>query len=167
MWDWLFRHLLLIGVTAMLGTLIGKLPAFQELQLIEGKLSAAALAELLGAGGAIVFLWLLGRGVALRFRMAGGPRAGLHALLMPIVTLASLAIAYPALRRPLGPPLEQTLSSIYNLGFLLGTCACVLWLSMAVFSHGEQLWMLLHEDRPTGSRAGDPAGSAWAGSKER
>jgi hypothetical protein len=165
--NWVFGHVLLIGVTGTLGILIGKLPAFQELQLIEGKLSAAALAQLLGAGSAIVFAWLLGRGVALRFRMAGAPRAVLHDLLMPIVTLASLGIAYPALLKPLGPPLEETLSSICNLAFLVGACACALWLSMAVFSHGEQLWKLLHKDRPTAPGAGDPGSSAWAGSKEK
>jgi hypothetical protein len=170
--DWPFGYLLLIVVTAVLGAFTGKLPAFQETQMMEGRLNAAMLAQLLAAGGVLVFLWLLARSVALRFRAGGGPRAVLYDLSMPIVTLVAQAIAWVVLQKLLGPALEETLSSIYAWGFLLGTCACAVWLSMAVFSHAEPLRKLLHGYRPTGPGAGAPGsgdqgGLAGVGLKER
>jgi hypothetical protein len=158
-WEWLFGHPLLIGVTATLGALLGKLPAFQETQMMEGRLSAATLAELLGAGGAILFLWLFGRGIALRLRAKGGPRSVLYDLLMPVVTLASLTIAYAAALRLLGPALDETQLLACAWGFLLGACACAVWLCMAVFSHAVPLRTLLHGYRPA-ARTGDQGGSA-------
>jgi hypothetical protein len=180
--DWAFGYLLLIVVTAALGAWIGKLPAFQETQMLEGKLNAAVLAQLLGAGGAIVFLWLLARSVALRFQAEGGVRAVLYDLAMPIVTLVSQAIAWIALQKLLGPALEEALSPVYAWGFLLGTCACAVWFSMAVFSHAEPLRKLLHGVRcphpgpgelaagdPTAGdpAVGNPGGLAGIGLKER
>ena len=175
--DWALGYLLLIVVTAALGAWVGKLPAFQETQLLEGKLSAGVLAQLLGAGGAIIFLWLLARSVALRFQAEGGTRAVLYDLAMPIVTLVCQAIAWIVLQKLLGPALEEALSPIYAWGFLMGTCACAVWFSMAVFSHAEPLRKLLHGvRRPHPGRgepaAGDPAGGepgglAGIGLKER
>ena len=174
--DWAFGYLLLIVVTAALGAWTGKLPAFQETQMLEGRLSAAVLAQLLGAGGAIVFLWLLARSVALRFQSEGGTRAVLYELSMPIVTLVAQAIAWIVLQKLLGAALDETLSRVYAWGFLLGTCACAVWFSMAVFSHAEPLRKLLHGVRRRHAADGDPATSdphgdpgrlAGAGSKER
>ena len=162
--DWSFGYLLLIVVTAALGGLIGKLPAFQETQLLQGRLSATMLAQLLAAGGTIVFLWLLGRSLALRFRAEGGPRAVLYDLSLPFVTLVCQAVAWIVLQKLLGPALEETLSSVFAWGFLLGTCACAVWFSMAVFSHAEPLRRLLH-----GVRRPRPAADedGLAGAKER
>jgi serine/threonine protein kinase len=167
--DWTFGYLLLIVVTGALGALIGKLPAFREAQMIEGRLNAATLAQLLAAAGTIVFLWLLGRSVALRFRAEGGPRAVLYDVALPIVTLLCQAVAWIVLQKLLGPALEGTLSPIYAWGFLLGTCACAVWLSMAVFSHAEPLRKLLHGVRRPGRAADAAAGDRGdlAGVKER
>jgi hypothetical protein len=152
-------HLLLIGVTSALGALIGKLPAFQETQMLEGRLTAATLVQLLGAGGAVLFLWLFGRGFALRLRAKGGPRSVLYDLLMPVVTLGSLAIAYAVVLRLLAPALDEARISTCAWGFLLGACACAIWLCMAVFSHAEALRALLHDYRHT-ARTSDQGGSA-------
>jgi hypothetical protein len=121
------KLLLLVVVIAALGALLGRLPAFQETQILEGKISAATLAQLLGAIGAIGFFWLLGRGVASRFQAGGGP-AYLYDLSMPIVTLLSLLIGYVVLQRPLAPVWDEAVSSIYTWCFVLGTCACAVWL---------------------------------------
>jgi serine/threonine protein kinase len=153
-WNWIYGYLLLIVVCFALGTAIAKLPAFQEAPLIQGKLSAAMVAQLLGTTGLIVFFWMLGRGLVLRFRAEGSPRAVLCDLLTPIVTLMAMAIAYVLLQRPLAPLLDEKLSSLYARGFLLGTCAGAVWLSMAVFTHAEPLRKLLHEYRTSGTRAG-------------
>jgi len=174
---WAFGYLLLIVVSAALGAWIGKLPAFQETQMLGGRLNAAKLAQLLGAGGGIVFLWLLARSVALRFQAEGGARAVLYDLAMPIVTLACQAVAWIVLQKLLGPALEETLSPIYAWGFLLGTCACAVWFSMALFSHAEPLRRLLHgvrrphrgpgEPAAGAPAAGEPGGLAGIGLKER
>ena len=144
--------------------------------MLDGRLSAAVLAQLLGAGGAIVFLWLLARSVALRFQSEGGTRAVLYELSMPIVTLVAQAIAWIVLQKLLGAALDETLSRVYAWGFLLGTCACAVWFSMAVFSHAEPLRKLLHGvrrrhvadgDSAASDPRGDPGRLAGAGSKER
>jgi hypothetical protein len=158
-WDWMYGYLLLIVVCFALAASIAKLPAFQEAHLIQGKLNAAMVAQLLGTTGLIVFIWMLGRGLVLRFRAEGGPRAVLCDLLTPIVTLIAMAIAYVLLQRPLAPLFDKQLSSLYARGFLLGTCACAVWLSMAVFTHAEPLRKLLHEYRS--------GGTSWARSKEK
>jgi hypothetical protein len=152
-WNWMYGYLLLIVVCAVLGASIGKLPAFQEARPIQGKVNAAMLAELLTTAGFIVFIWMLGRGLALRFREAGGPRAVLCELLTPIVTLVAMAIAYVLLQRPLAPLLDEASSSLYGRGFLLGTCACAVWLSMIVFTHAEPLRKLLDDYRRRAARA--------------
>ena len=146
-WDRLFGQLLVITVTATLGVVIARLAAFQDTLMLDAKVSAAMLAQLLGSGSAVVLLWFLGRDLALRFRAREGPQAVLHGLLMPIVTLVSLAVAFFVLQRPLAPVLDETLTSIYVWCFLLGTCACAVWLSMVVFSHAEALQKLLHGNR--------------------
>lgn len=161
-WNWMYGYLLLIVVCAVLGVSIGKLPAFQEARLVQGKVSAAVVAELLTTVGFIVFSWMLGRGLALRIREAGGPRAVLCDLLMPIVTLVAMAIAYVLLQRPLAPLLDETLSSLYARAFLLGTCACAVWLSMTVFTRAEPLRKLLDDYRRRGAGVGK-----WARPKEK
>jgi hypothetical protein len=157
-WDWLLGHPLLIGVTAGLGALIARLPAFQETQMLDGRLTAAAAMQLLGASGAIVFLWLFGRALARRFLAKGGPWSVLYDLVIPVITLGSLALTYAVVLRLLGPALDETQVSACAWGFLLGACACAIWLSMAVFSHAEALRGLLHGYRHT-PRAGDQGGS--------
>jgi hypothetical protein len=141
--DWLLGQLLLIGVTAALGASIARLPAFEETQLIEARLGAATAIELLGAGGAIGFLWLFGRGLVLRFLVKGG----------------SLAMTYAVVLRLLGPALDEAQTSACAWGFLLGACACAIWLSMAVFSHAEALRGILHGYRRA-AQTGDQGGSA-------
>ena len=127
--------------------------------MLEGRLTAATLVQLLGAGGAVLFLWLFGRGLALRLRAKGGPRSVLYDLLMPVVTLGSLAIAYAVVLRLLAPALDEARISACAWGFLLGACACAIWLCMAVFSHAEALRALLHDYRHT-ARTSDQGGSA-------
>jgi serine/threonine protein kinase len=157
--DWLLGQLLLIGVTAALGASIARLPAFEETQLIEGRLGAPTAIELLGAGGAIGFLWLFGRGLVLRFLAKGGPRCVLYDLVMPVITLGSLAMTYAVVLRLLGPALDEAQTSACAWGFLLGACACAIWLSMAVFSHAEALRGILHGYRRA-AQTGDQGGSA-------
>ena len=165
--DGLLKTLLLVVVIAALGALLGKLPAFQETQMLEGRISAAMLAQLLGAIGAIGFFWLLGRGVASRFQAGGGPRAVLYHLSLPIVTLLSLLIGYLVLQRPLAPVWDEAVNSIYTWCFVLGTCACAVWFSMAVFSHAEPLRKLLHDYHRAVTPTVDQAASGWARLKEK
>jgi hypothetical protein len=165
-WDRLLAYLVLVAICATLGAWLSSLPAFQETRLLSGKLTAAMLPQLLGAGGVIFFFWMFGRGMALRFRAQGGPRAVLCDLLTPIVALIALVIAYALVQRPIAPLLDETASSIYARCFLLATCACAVWMSMTVFSHAEALRRLL-DDYRAGSRDLDAGTSAWARPKEK
>ena len=152
----------LMAVTAALGIGIGALPAFRESVLIDGRLSAAALAQLLGASGAVVFAWLLGRDLARRLSARSAAHAALYAVLMPVVSVTALAVAYALAHWLLAPVLESAQVAAAAWAFLLAICACAIWLSMAIFSHADALRQLLHRYQHTGRRGA----SAWAGSKE-
>jgi hypothetical protein len=89
-----------------------------------------------------------------------GPRAVLHELLMPAVTMLSLALGYAVVLRLLGPVLDETQASICGWSLLLGACGCAIWLCMAVLSHAEPVRTLLHEYRHATARTGDQGGSA-------
>jgi len=143
----LFADLLLVIVCAVLGFWLVRLPAFQETQIVQSKAGAVAITQFLSTAGVVTFLWLFGRGVALRFRSRGGPQSVLCDLLTPIVTLLALAIAYVLLQRPIAPLLDESWSSVYARAFLLATCACAVWLSMVVFTHAEPLRRLRQEYR--------------------
>src|SRR5205823_6062206 len=63
-WNRLFGYLLLMVECAALGTLMAKLPAFQEARIMQGKLNAALLPQLLGVSGVIAFFWMFARALA-------------------------------------------------------------------------------------------------------
>jgi serine/threonine protein kinase len=152
----------LMAVSAVLGTTIAMLPAFQESALMNGRLGAAALAQWLGMTGAVVFAWLLGRDLARRMSARTVAHAALYAVLMPVVSALALGAAYAVAHRLLAPALDDAQLAAAAWAFLLATCACAIWLSMAVFSHADALRHLLHEYRLTSRRDA----SALAGSKE-
>jgi hypothetical protein len=158
-WNSLFGDLLLVAVCAILSDVLARLAAFQDTHILSPKLTAASLSQLLGAAGIVLFFWLFGRGVALRFRAQGGTHAVLCDLLTPIVTLAALGLAYLALQRPIVGLLDEKTSSAYSLTFFLASCGCAVWISMVVFSHAEPLRRLLHQYR-SGTRAARPDESA-------
>jgi len=138
-WAWMSRYILVIVIALVLGGVIGELVLFKQTTLGTPKLTASALAQFMGYGGALLLLWLLGHRAASRFRSNGGKAAFLSFIVVPLVTLIVVAGAYTVLLTILRPFLDAGLRNVYNWVFVLGITASALWLAIALFHHSEPL----------------------------
>jgi hypothetical protein len=147
-WAWMSRYVLVIVISLVLGGVIGELALFKQTTLGTPKLTASALVQFMGYGGALLLLWLLGQRAAIRFREGGGKAAFLSFILVPLVTLIVVTGAYSVLLTVLRPFLDPSLRNIYNWVFVLGITVSALWLAVALFHHSEPLVDLF---RPKGA----------------
>ncbi len=147
-WAWMSRYVLVIVIALVLGGLIGQLALFKQTTLGTPKLTASALVQFMGYGGALLLLWLLAQRAGNRFREGGGNAAFLSFIIVPLVTLIVVAGAYSVLLTVLRPFLEAGLRNAYNWVFVLGITASALWLAVALFQHSEPLVDLF---RPEGA----------------
>ena len=145
-WAWMSRYVLVIVIALVLGGVIGELTLFKQTTLGTPKLTASAIAQFMGYGGALLLLWLLGQRAASQFRNDGGKAAFLSFTIVPLVTLIVVAGAYTVLLTVLRPFLDAGLRNIYNWVFVLGITASALWLAVALFHHSEPLVDLFRSD---------------------
>lgn len=138
-WAWMSRYVLVIVISLVLGGVIGELALFKQTTLGTPKLTASALVQFMGYGGALLLLWLLGQRAAKRFRDGRGKAAFLSFIIVPLVTLIVVAGAYTVLLAVFRPFLDAGLRNIYNWVFILGITASALWLAVALFHHSEPL----------------------------
>ena len=138
-WAWISRYVLVIVISLVLGGAIGEFSLFKQTALGTPKLTASALVQFMGYGGALLLLWLLGQRSANQFRQGGGKAAFLSFIIVPLVTLIVMAGAYSVLLTMLRPFLDASLRNIYNWVFVLGITASALWLAIALFHHSEPL----------------------------
>jgi hypothetical protein len=152
-WAWMSRYILVIVIALVLGGVIGELVLFKQTTLGTPKLTASAIAQFMGYGGALLLLWLLGQRAAGRFRSDGGKAAFLSYIIVPLVTLIVVAGAYTVLLAILKPFLDAGLRNTYNWVFVLGITASALWLAIALFQHSEPLVDLFRSEGPDRSDA--------------
>jgi len=145
-WTWISRYILVIVISLVLGGLIGEFSLFKQTTLGTPKLTASALVQFLGYGGALVLLWLLGRKAAAQFRAAEGKWVFVSYILVPLVTLVVVAGAYSVLLAVLRPFLDAAPRNIYNWIFVLGITLSALWLAVALFHHSEPLLDLFRSE---------------------
>jgi len=151
-WAWMSRYVLVIVIALVLGGVIGELTLFRQTTLGTPRLTASALVQFMGYGGALLLLWLLGQKAANQFREGRGKAAFLSFIIVPLVTLIVVAGAYTVLLTILRPFLDAGLKNIYNWVFVLGITVSALWLAVALFHHSEPLVDLFR------SEGDDPAG---------
>lgn len=150
-WAWMSRYVLVIVISLVLGGVIGELSLFKQTTLGTPKLTASALAQFMGYGGALLLLWLLGQRAARQFRDGRGKGAFLSYIIVPLVTLIVVAGAYTVLLTVLRPFLDAGLRNIYNWVFVLGITVSALWLAVALFHHSEPLVDLFRTEGADGS----------------
>ena|SRR5258708_25010240 len=138
-WAWMSRYILVIVIALVLGGVIGELALFRQTTLGTPKLTASALVQFMGYGGALLLLWLLGQKGSTQFRDSRGKAAFLSYIIVPLVTLIVVAGAYTVLLTILRPFLDAGLRNTYNWVFVLGITASALWLAIALFHHSEPL----------------------------
>src|SRR5258708_40327204 len=98
-WAWMSRYILVIVIALVLGGVIGELALFRQTTLGTPKLTASALVQFMGYGGALLLLWLLGQKGSTQFRDSRGKAAFLSYIIVPPVTL----IVGAGARTPLPP----------------------------------------------------------------
>jgi hypothetical protein len=152
-WVWISRYVLVIVISLVLGGVIGEFSLFKQTTLGTPKLTASALVQFMGYGGAMLLFWMLGQKAAQQYRTLGGKTSFLSFILVPLVTLIVVAGAYSVLLTILRPFLEGGLRNTYNWIFVLGITISALWLALALFRHSEPLVDLL---RSEGSAQPDP-----------
>ena len=146
-WTWISRYVLVIVISLVLGGAIGEFSLFKQTALGTPKLTASALVQFMGYGGAMLLLWLLGQKAARQFKDVGGKAAFLSFIIVPLVTLIVVAGAYSVLLTILKPFLDPSLRNIYNWVFVLGITVSALWLAVALFHHSEPLVDLFRSER--------------------
>lgn len=145
-WTWISRYVLVIVISLVLGGVIGEFSLFKQTTLGTPKLTASALVQFLGYGGALLLLWVLGKKAVGQCRSAGGKAAFVSYLVLPLVTLIVMAGAYSVLLAVLRPFLDAGSRNIYNWVFVLGITLSALWLAIALFHHSEPLVELFRQE---------------------
>ena len=138
-WMWIGRYALVLLAAVLLGTAIGELAVFKQTTLGTPKLSAAALARLVGYATALVVFALLGQRIAKQLQSAGNGAAHLGFLVVPIALLVVLSAGYDVVLNALRPFLSATYKDAYNWVFVLGISACAVWLVVRLNRHAEGL----------------------------
>ena len=146
-WTWISRYVLVIVIALVLGGVLGELALFKQATLGTPKLTASALVQFMGYGGALLLLWLFGQRAAIQFREGGGKAGFVSFIVVPLVTLIVVAGAYTVLLTILRPFLDAGPRNIYNWVFVLGLTVSALWLAVALFHHSEPLVDLFRSER--------------------
>lgn len=140
-WAWAVRYVAVIVLAIILAAALGHMDLFKK--TVIGKLSAARIVEFLGYGSALVIVWVLARRATLIIQKKSGKLLALQHLILPIASLAVIAIAYSVALLPLRPFMNPTLMNIYNWLFIAMILACVIWLFMAVLNKSASLTAML------------------------
>jgi hypothetical protein len=108
--------------------ILGQIPLFRETAV--GKLHASDLVQFIGYGGAMVIGWLGAR------QLSADPPDDwkwlmpYRALILPVITLAMVAIAYGVLLYVCEPFMSKSGKTVYNWFFIAGIVASSAWLIM-------------------------------------
>ncbi|HYU71013.1 MAG TPA: hypothetical protein VEL09_16990 [Burkholderiales bacterium] len=133
-WMWVMRYVIVIVLALALAWVLGDMALFKTTRFGKTGLTAARLAQFLGNGGALVVFWLL----AQRAAELSGPEQGrwllVKPMILPLATLAVIAIAHPVVLRALGSMMTRSFRQGYNWGFIAALVACAVWLVVAVLS---------------------------------
>ena len=138
-WAWISRYVLVIGIALIMGGAMGAFSLFKQTTLGTPKLTASALVQFMGYGGALLLFWLLGQKAAEQFRKSEGRAEYLSYIVIPLVTLIVVAGAYTVLLTILRPFLDPGPRNVYNWIFVIGITASAVWLAIALFQHSEPI----------------------------
>jgi threonine/homoserine/homoserine lactone efflux protein len=123
---WMMEYGVAVLFAVLCGVVLGHLPLFRETAV--GKLHASDLVQFIGYGGAMVLAWLGARQLADEPPEDWKWLIPYRALILPIVTLATVALAYVVLLFACEPFLTKAGKEIYNWVFVIGIVAGCAWL---------------------------------------
>jgi len=131
---WVLRYVIVIVLALALAWVLGDMALFKTTKFGKTGLTAARLAQFLGNGGALVVFWLLAQRAAELIGPEHGRWLLVKPIILPLATLAVIAIAHPVVLRALGSMMTRSFRQGYNWGFIAALVACAVWLVVAVLS---------------------------------
>ena len=123
---WMIEYGVAMVLTFLFAVILGHIPLFRETTI--GKLHASDLVQFIGYGGALVIAWLGARQLAAEPPDDWKWLMPYRALILPVTTLAIVAISYGLLLYVCGPFLSKSGKEIYNWMFIVGIVAICAWL---------------------------------------
>ena len=125
---WMMEYGVAMVITFLFAVILGHIPLFRETTI--GKLHASDLVQCIGYEGALVIAWFGAR------QLAAAPPDDwkwlmpYRALILPVTTLAIVAISYGVLLYVCDPFLSKSGKGIYNWIFIIGIVMTSAWLIM-------------------------------------
>jgi len=131
-WMWVMRYGIVIVLALALAWGLGDMALFKITRIGKTGLTAARLAQFLGYGGALVVFWLFAQRAAELIGPEHGRWVLVKPMLLPLATLAVIAMAHPVVLRALGSMMTRSFRQGYNWVFIAALIACAVWLVVAV-----------------------------------
>jgi hypothetical protein len=125
---WMMEYGVAIILTALFAVVLGRIPLFRETTV--GNLHASDLVQFIGYGGAMVIAWFGARQLSAEPPDDWKWLMPYRALILPVVTLAMVAIAYGVLLYVCEPFMSKSGKMVYNWFFIAGIVAASVWLIM-------------------------------------
>jgi hypothetical protein len=123
---WMMEYGVAMVLAFAFAVVLGHIPLFRETTV--GKLHASDLVQFIGYGGALVIAWFGARQLAAEPPEDWKWLMPYRALILPVTTLAIVAIAYGVLLYVCDPFLSKAGKGIYNWMFIIGIVATSAWL---------------------------------------
>lgn len=123
---WMMEYGVAMVFTILSTMVLGHIPLFRETAI--GKLHASDLVQFIGYGGALVIAWLGARQLAAEPPDDWKWLTLYRALILPVTTLAIVAMSYGVLLYVCDPFFSKTGKGIYNWIFIIGIVASTAWL---------------------------------------
>jgi len=125
---WMMEFGVAIILTGLFAMILGHIPLFRETAV--GKLHASDLVQFFGYGGAMVIAWFGARQLSAELPDEWKWLMPYRALILPVATLAMVAIAYGVLLYVCEPFMNKSGKTVYNWFFIAGIVAASVWLIM-------------------------------------
>jgi hypothetical protein len=126
---WMMEYGVAIVLTCVFAVILGHIPLFRETTV--WKLHASDLVQCIGYGGALVIAWFGARQLAAEPPNDWKWLMPYRALILPVTTLAIVAMSYGVLLFVGDPFLSKSWKGIYNWIFIAAIVASTVWLILS------------------------------------
>ena len=123
---WMMEYGVVMVFTFLFALILGHIPLFRETTI--GKIHASDLVQCIGYGGALVIAWFGALQLAAEPPDDWKWLTPYRALILPVTTLAIMAISYGVLLYVCDPFLSKSGKGIYNWIFIAAIVASSAWL---------------------------------------
>lgn len=123
---WMMQYGVAMLLSSVFALILGQVPLFRETAV--GKLAASDLVQFLGYSCTLALAWLGARQLAADLPDEWKWLTPYQALILPVMSVATVILAYGVLFLVCGPFLNKLARGIYNWIFIVGIVAAIAWL---------------------------------------